>query len=183
MKEAKLVVPIERIVRCIYLIRDKKVMMDRDLAALYGVETAQLKRAVKRNIERFPEDFMFKLTKHELEDWRCQFGISNGVKMGLRYLPMVFTEQGVAMLSSILRSKRAISVNIQIMRTFIQLRQMLTTHKDLKRKIEDMEKKYDQQFRVVFEAIKQLLKTESKPRKKIGFEVKENQAVYGKSVQ
>ena len=136
-------VPVERIVKCIYLIREKKVMMDRDLAELYGVETAQLKRAVKRNIERFPDDFMFELTKQELEDWRCQFGTSNRVKMGLRYLPMVFTEQGVAMLSSVLRSKRAVRVNIQIMRAFTQLRQMLSTHKDLKRKIEDMEKKYD----------------------------------------
>ena len=173
-------VPVERIVKCIYLIRDKKVMMDRDLADLYGVETAQLKRAVKRNIERFPDDFMFELTKQELEDWRCQFGTSNGVKMGLRYLPMVFTEQGVAMLSSVLRSQRAISVNIQIMRTFTQLRQMLSTHKELKMKIEDMEEKYDSQFKIVFDAIKQLLETESKPTKRIGFEVKEGAAAYGK---
>lgn len=102
-------VPEERIVKGIYLIRDKKVMMDRDLAALYGVDTAQLKRAVKRNIERFPPDFMFELTKQELEDWRCQFGTSNGgTKMGLRYLPMVFTEQGVAMWSSVLKSRRGL---------------------------------------------------------------------------
>jgi hypothetical protein len=100
-------VPVERIVNKIYLIRDKKVMMDRDLVELYVVETAQLKRAVKRNIERFPEDFMFELTKRELEDWRCQFGTSNGVKMGLRYRPMVFTEQGGAMPSSVLRSSEA----------------------------------------------------------------------------
>jgi hypothetical protein len=117
-------VPVERIVKGIYLIRNKKVMMDRDLAELYGVDTAQLKRAVKRNIERFPSDFMFELTKQELEDWRCQFGTSKGTRMGLRYLPMAFTEQGVAMLSS---------------------------HKDLKKKIEDMESKYDHQFKVVFE--------------------------------
>lgn len=172
-------VPVERIVQWIYFIRDKKVMMDRDLAELYGVTTAQLKRAVKRNIDRFPPDFMFKLTKQELEDWRCQFGTSNGVKMGLRYLPMAFTEQGVAMLSSVLRSKRAISVNIQIMRAFTQLRQMLSTHEDLKRKIEDMESKYDRQFKIVFDAIRQLLDSEERPKRKIGFEVKERKAPYG----
>jgi hypothetical protein len=178
------IVPMERITGKIYLIRKTKVMIDRDLAELYGVETAQLKRAVKRNIERFPEDFMFELTKQELEDWRCQFGCqfgtSNGVKMGLRYLPMVFTEQGVAMLSSVLRSKRAISVNIQIMRAFTRLRQMLSTHEELKRKIEAMEMKYDRQFKVVFDAITQLIDTESKPKKKIGFEVKESKTKYGK---
>jgi hypothetical protein len=174
------IVPMERITGKIYLIRKTKVMIDRDLAELYGVETAQLKRAVKRNIERFPEDFMFELTKQELEDWRCQFGTSNGVKMGLRYLPMVFTEQGVAMLSSVLRSKRAIGVNIQIMRAFTRLRQMLSTHEELKRKIEAMERKYDQQFRVVFDAITQLIDTETRPKKKIGFEVKESKTKYGK---
>jgi len=173
-------VPVERIVKGIYLIRDKKVMMDRDLAELYGVDTAQLKRAVKRNIERFPSDFMFQLTKQELEDWRCQFGTSNGTKMGLRHLPMVFTEQGVAMLSSVLRSRRAISVNIQIMRAFTQLREMLSTHEDLRRKIEDLESKYDRQFEVVFEAIKQLLTTESRPKRRIGFEAKEPKRPYGK---
>jgi hypothetical protein len=173
-------VPIERIVRGIYLIRDKKVMMDRDLAELYGVDTAQLKRAVKRNIERFPSDFMFELTKQELEDWRCQFGTSNGTRMGLRYLPMAFTEQGVAMLSSVLRSRRAISVNIQIMRAFTQLRQMLSTHEDLRKKIEDLESKYDQQFKVVFEAMKRLLDAEERPIKRIGFEVKEPKTPYGK---
>ena len=159
-------VPIERIVSKIYLIREKKVMMDRDLTDLYGVETAQLKRAVRRNIERFPDDFMIELTKQELENWRCQFGISNNDKMGLRYRPMFFTEQGVAMLSSVLRSKRAISVNIQIMRAFTQLRQMLSTHEGLKKKIEAMERKYDRQFKVVFDAIKQLLETEKSPKER-----------------
>jgi flagellar capping protein FliD len=173
-------VPIERISSKIYLIRGQKVMLDRDLATLYEVETAQLKRAVRRNIDRFPEDFMFELTKKELEHWRCQFGTSNSEKMGLRYKPMAFTEQGVAMLSSVLSSKRAIKVNIQIMRAFTQLRQMLSTHKDLKKKIETMEKKYDQQFQVVFEAIKQLLETDAKPRKKIGFTAKEKRSKYGK---
>ena len=174
-------VTIELIASKIYLIRGIKVMLDRDLAELYGVETKILKRAVRRNIDRFPADFMFELTKSELENWRCQFGTSNGDKMGLRYKPMAFTEQGVAMLSSVLRSKRAIHVNIQIMRAFTQLRKMLSTHEDLKRKIESMEKKYDQQFQIVFEAIKQLIEEDEKPRKKIGFTVKEKQKSYGKN--
>jgi len=162
-------IPLEAIASRIYLIRGTKVMLDRDLAELYGVETGQLKRAVRRNIDRFPPDFLFELSKKELEDWRCQFGTSNSVKMGLRHLPMAFTEQGVAMLSSVLHSKRAIQVNIQIMRAFTQLRQMLATHEDLKRKIEDMESKYDEQFQVVFEAIRQLLTDDEKPKRKIGF--------------
>ena len=153
-------------------------MLDRDLAELYDVETKILKRAVKRNIDRFPDDFMFGLNEKELKDLRCQFGTSSWG--GTRYLPLAFTEQGVAMLSSVLRSKRAIQVNIQIMRAFSKLRELLSTHEDLKKKIEAMEKKYDQQFQIVFEAIKQLLETDSKPRKKIGFTVKEKQKVYGK---
>jgi len=171
-------VPIERITSKIYFIRGQKVMLDRDLAELYEVETSQLKRSVRRNVERFPKDFMFDLTKDEWSDLRCQFGTSSWG--GVRYMPMAFTEQGVAMLSSILKSKRAIKVNIQIMRAFTQLRQMLSTHKDLKKKIETMEKKYDQQFQVVFEAIKQLLEADAKPRKKIGFTVKEKISKYGK---
>jgi len=172
-------VPIERIASRIYFIRDMKVMLDRDLAGLYGVETKVLKQAVRRNLDRFPPDFMFEMTKNEFENWRSQFVTSKSDRMGLRYKPMAFTEQGVAMLSSVLRSDRAIQVNIQIMRAFTQLRQMLSTHKDFKRKIEAMEKKYDKNFKIVFEAIRQLLKTEEKPRKKIGFTVKEKQARYG----
>ena len=174
-------VPMERITSKIYLIRKQKVMLDRDLATLYKVETKNLKRAVKRNIDRFPKDFMFELDEKELKDLRCQFGTSSWG--GTRYIPMAFTEQGVAMLSTVLNSKRAIQVNIQIMRAFTQLRQMLSTHKDLKKKIEAMEKKYDENFKIVFEAIKQLLKTESKPRKKIGFTVKEKQKAYAKQPQ
>ena len=162
-------IPQEVIERKIFLIRGHKVMLDRDLAGLYEVETAQLKRQVKRNIERFPEDFMFILSKKELENWRCQFGTSNSIKIGLRYRPMAFTEQGVAMLSSVLNSKRAIQVNIQIMRTFTKIREIIMTHKDLQRKIEDMERKYDQQFKVVFDAIKQLLTPSEKPKRQIGF--------------
>ena len=133
-------VPIEKITGKIYLIRDHNILLDRDLADLYGVETKALKQAVRRNIDRFPSDFMFELTDTEFENWRSQFVTSKGDRMGLRYKPMVFTEQGVAMLSSVLRSKKAVLVNIQIMRAFIQLRQMYISHEDLKRKIEAMEK-------------------------------------------
>ncbi len=163
-------VPQEVIVSKIFLIRGKKVMLDRDLAELYGVETRNLKRQVRRNLERFPEDFMFQLSKKELENWRCQFGTSNSAeKMGLRYRPYAFTDYGILMLSSVLKSGRAIQVNTQIMRTFIKIREMLFSYKDLQQKIELMEKKYDQQFRVVFEAIKQLIKEDQKPKRKIGF--------------
>ena len=173
-------VPVERITNKIYFIRNKKVMLDRDLAELYCVETRVLNQAVSRNIERFPEDFMFSLNRDEIMGI-SQIVISSEIKFSKRV--RCFTEQGVAMLSSVLRSKRAIQVNIQIMRAFTQLRQMLSTHKDLKRKIESMEKKYDQQFQVVFEAIKQLLTEEGKPKKKIGFTAKEKQKAYGKKAK
>ncbi|MFH1905754.1 MAG: ORF6N domain-containing protein [bacterium] len=157
----------------IFLIREKRVMLDRDLAQLYGVETKYLKRQVRRNLDRFPSDFMFKLSKQEFKNWRCQFVTSNSAdKMGLRYPPYVFTEPGVAMLSSVLNSNRAIHVNIQIIRTFIKFRQLLLTHVELKRKIEDMESKYDEQFKIVFEAIRQLLEplpVPEKPKGRIGF--------------
>ena len=161
-------VPIERIFDRIFLIRDIKVMLDRDLAELYGVETRVLKQAVRRNIRRFPNDFMFEMTYHELKDLRSQFVTSSWG--GVRYPPMAFTEQGVAMLSSVLRSDTAIQANIQIMRAFTRLRQMLNTHEDLRKKIENMEMKYDQQFKVVFDAIKQLIEPEDNTeKKKIGF--------------
>lgn len=171
MKESKTIsVPQESIESKILIIRGKKVMTDRDLAMLYGVETKYLKRQVKRNIERFPEDFMFQLSEQEFNDWRCQFVTSISTdKMGLRYPPYAFTEQGVAMLSSVLRSKRAIQVNIQIMRTFTKMKEMLSTNKELKRKVEAMEKKYDQQFQVVFEAINKLLEPPERTKGKIGF--------------
>jgi ORF6N domain len=170
-------VPIELIASKIYLIRNMKVMLDRDLADLYGVETRVLNQAVSRNIERFPEDFMFSLTREEIMRI-SQIVTSSEIKFSKSV--RCFTEQGVAMLSSVLRSKRAIHVNIQIMRTFTQLRKMLSTHKDLKRKIESMEKKYDEQFQIVFEAIKQLLTEEDKPKKKIGYTVREKQKAYAK---
>ena len=151
----------------ILLLRGKKVMIDKDLAVLYGVETFNLNKAVKRNIDRFPEDFMFQLTSEEFKNLIFQFGISSWG--GTRKLPYAFTENGVAMLSSVLNSERAITVNIQIMRTFTKLRELLATHKDLARKIEDMEKKYDHQFRVIFDAIKQLIEPPVTPKRKVGF--------------
>ncbi|MFH1049209.1 MAG: ORF6N domain-containing protein [Patescibacteria group bacterium] len=154
------IVPDERIETKIFLIRGRKVMMDRDLAELYGVETRALNQAVKRNIERFPEEFMFQLNKQEVDIWQSQFSRSQIVflKQGknIKYAPLVFTEPGVAMLSSVLNSKKAIQVNIQIIKTFIKLREMIATNKDLRIKIEEMEKKYNKYFRSIFETIKSL---------------------------
>lgn len=168
----------ERIERNIYLIRGQKVMLDRDLAALYEVETKALKQAVGRNVERFPEDFMFVLNKEEFANWRSQFVTSNADKMGLRHPPMAFTEQGVAMLSSVLRSKRAIDVNIAIMRTFVKLRKMLESHEKMAEKLAEMEGKYDEQFRMVFEVLNELMAAPEPQKKKIGFHVREKKAVY-----
>ena len=165
-------VPIERIEGKILLIRGQKVMLDRDLAELYGVKTKALKQAVRRNIKRFPDDFMFELTKEEFENWRSQFVTSNSDKMGLRYVPMAFTEQGVAMLSSVLNSERAILVNIQIMRAFTKLRQMLATNEEFRRKMEDVGRKieeHDIKFEIVFEAIEKLITPLPAKEIKIGF--------------
>jgi len=152
----------------IYMLRGKKVMLDKDLAALYGVETFNLNKAVKRNIDRFPEDFMFQLDKKECNNLIFHFGISSWG--GTRKLPHAFTENGVAMLSSVLNSKRAIMVNIQIMRTFTKVREMLITHKDLTKRLDELEKKYDAQFRSVFDAIRQLMAPPPETKKrKIGF--------------
>jgi hypothetical protein len=178
MPSKTLPIPVERIEKEILLIRGEKVILDSTLAELYGVETKQLKRAVRRNINRFPPDFMFELNEQEFDSLRCQIGTSN--RGGTRYNPMAFTEQGVAMLSSVLNSNRAIEVNILIMRAFVRLRGMISSHKELLRKLEDMEKKYDDQFRVVFEAIRHLMAPPEKARKRIGFEVKEAAAKYGK---
>jgi len=155
-------------------------MLDRDLSELYGVETKQLKRAVRRNIDRFPSDFMFDLTKNELENWRRQIGTSNSDKMGLRYKPMAFTEQGVAMLSSVLNSKRAIQVNIQIIRTFTKLRKMVLDNKEFRKEFEELKQITDERFQIVFETLDQLINIENRPKKKIGFTVKEKKAAYGK---
>lgn len=156
----------------IFEVRGKKVMLDSDLAKLYGVATKNLNKAVKRNIERFPDDFMYQLTEQEVTNLRFQIGTSN--RGGRRYLPYVFTEQGVAMLSSVLNSKRAIRVNILIMRAFVRIRDILLTHKELAVKIDVLEKKYsehDETIKSIFEAIKQLLQPPEEPKRKIGFQV------------
>jgi len=162
-------IPIERIMNSILVIRKQNVMLDSVLAELYGVETGSLTRAVRRNEGRFPSDFMFQLSRQEFEDLKRQSGISSGWG-GRRYPPYAFTEQGVAMLSSVLHSKRAVQVNIEIMRTFVQLRQILATHTDLARKLSTLEKKYDTQFKAVFDAIRELM-APPRPKKKhpIGF--------------
>ncbi len=149
-------------------------MLDRDLAELYGVTTKAFNQAVKRNLERFPGDFMFQLNEAELENWRSQIVTSNpSAKMGLRRRPYAFTEQGVAMLSSVLHSKRAVQVNIAIMRAFVKLRELLASHKDLARKLDALEKKYDVHFQVVFDAIRKLMEPEElPPRQQIGFKAR-----------
>ncbi len=191
----KSLVPVERIEGAILLIRGEKVMLDADLAALYGVETRVLVQAVKRNADRFPPDFMFQLTKEEVNLLRSQFVTSksesriNKEKSGIlksqivisswggrrRSFPHAFTEQGVAMLSSVLNSPRAIAVNIEIMRAFIRLRRMLASHTDLARKLEALEKKYDAQFKVVFDAIRKLMAPPEPKRRRIGFHAKEGE--------
>ncbi len=161
-------VPIERIERAILVIRGHKVMLDADLASLYSVEAKVLNQAVKRNVERFPADFMFQLTAEEADHLRSQ-SVTSSSWGGRRYLPYVFTEQGVAMLSSVLRSPRAVQVNIEIMRAFVRLRQMLQQNADLARKLALLEGKYDAQFRAVFDAIRELMKPPAKPKRRIGF--------------
>jgi hypothetical protein len=183
MGEKKAVVPAEVIVGKILILRGEKVLLDRDLAELYGVETRVLKQAVRRNRKRFPEDFMFELTKQEFEDWRSQFVISNSDKMGLRYRPMAFTEQGVAMLSSVLNSDRAIEVNIAIMRAFVQLRKMIASHEELARKLAELEARigeHDEHIQMIFDAIRELMKPPNEPKKRIGFKVSEKDAAYGR---
>jgi hypothetical protein len=163
-------IPAARIEKVILLVRGQKVMLDADLAGLYGVETRVLVQAVKRNLERFPEDFMFQLNKEEADFLRSQIvTLKKGRGQHSKYLPYAFTEQGVAMLSSVLRSQRAIQVNIEIMRAFIRLRQMLASHAELARKLDALEKKYDAQFKDVFEAIRQLMAPPEQKRRAIGF--------------
>ncbi|MFC1866808.1 ORF6N domain-containing protein [Thermodesulfobacteriota bacterium] len=171
------IVPVERIEKSIYLIRGQKVMLDRDLAVLYGVETRVLNQAVQRNITRFPEDFMFVLSREEIMRI-SQIVTSSKIKYSKRV--HAFSEQGVAMLSSVLNSERAVQVNIEIMRAFVRLREMLASHKDLERKLVALENKYDEQFKVVFDAIRALMKPLEKKQKRIGFEIKEPKSAYGK---
>jgi hypothetical protein len=173
------VVPIERVEQIIYLIRGQKVVLDRDLASLYGVPTKALKQAVRRNERRFPEDFMFVLTPEEFTVLRSQSVTSKTeARGGAQYAPMAFTEQGFAMLSGLLNSDRAIDVNVTIMRTFVKLRRMLETHEQLARKLSELESKYDEQFRMVFEVLNELMKPDDPPRKRIGFGVRETRSRY-----
>ena len=168
-------IPVEIIERKIYLIREQKVMLDRDLAELYGVETRALVQAVHRNSDRFPDDFMFQLSAAELKNWRSQIVMSNpGAKMGLRRPPYAFTELGVAMLSSVLTSKRAVQMNILIMRAFVRLREILAAHKDLARAVEDIGRRQNEQgeqITAIIETINQLLLPEPvPPKRRIGFD-------------
>ena len=162
-------IPAERIANSIYFIRDEKVMLDRDLAALYGVETKVLKRAVKRNVDRFPEDFMFVLSATEFNNWRSQFVTSKSDLMGLRHRPMAFTEHGILMLSSVLNSKRAVHVNIEIMRAFVKLRKILASNVELSRRLDELENKYDHNFKVVVDAIRALMSPAPSKRNKSAF--------------
>jgi uncharacterized protein YjcR len=182
MENAKSVVPAETIEKSIFMMRGQRVMLDTDLAELYGVETRVLKQAVRRNRKRFPDDFMFELTRDEARSLRSQ---NVTLKRGQysKYLPFAFTEQGVAMLSSVLNSERAIEVNIAIMRVFVRLREMMAAHKELAVKLRELEGRiqdHDEQIVAIFDAIRHLMAPPASPRKRIGFEVKEQKAVYGK---
>ncbi len=170
------IIPLERIERAILLIRGQKVMLDRDLATLYGVDTRTLNQAVTRNMHRFPSDFMFELTREEI--MRISQSVTSSADLKFSKRVRVFTEQGVAMLSSVLRSSRAVQVNIAIMRTFVRMREVLASNADLQRRFDELETKYDKQFRIVFDAIHQLMKPPDKPKGKIGFGVRETQGEY-----
>ena len=169
---SKAIIPLDRIERQIFFIRGEKVLLDSDLAELYGVQTKELNKAVARNQDRFPSDFMFQLSHEEFDALRFQLGTSK--RGGRRYRPYVFTEQGVAMLSSVLRSSRAVQVNVQIMRTFVRLRQMLSSNTGLSRKLDELEKKYDQKFKIVFDVLRALTEEDEQEqqhqrRKRIGY--------------
>jgi len=172
-KKDTIILADEVIMNKIYLLRGRKIMLDRDLAELYGVETKALKQAVRRNTDRFPEDFMFEMNKQEFENWRSQIVTSNeGDKKGLRYAPFCFTEQGVTMLSCILNSKRAITINVQIIRIFAKLREMILTHKDILLKMQQLEKKitnHDENIQMIFDTLRKLLNPLQAPRRRIGF--------------
>jgi hypothetical protein len=167
MAEQRSLIPLERVERVILLIRGQKVILDADLAALYGVTTKRFNEQVKRNRERFPEDFMFQLTKKEAEILRSQFAASSWG--GRRYLPFAFTEHGAIMAANVLSSPRAIQASVQVVRAFVRLRQILASHADLARKLAQLEKKYDRQFKVVFEAIRRLMTPPEPKKRPIGF--------------
>ena len=170
-------IPLDHIEKRILLIRRQKVMLDADLADLYGVSTKRLKEQVRRNLDRFPADFMFELTPEEKSEVVANCGHLKNLKFS-PYLPYAFTEHGALMLANVLNSKKAVQVSVQIVRTFVRLREMLASNADLARKLEMLEKKYDQQFKVVFEAIRQLLAPPEKPKRRIGFGVGEPRARY-----
>jgi len=165
--------PQERIDQAILMIRGRRVMLDSDLAALYGVETRALVQAVQRNLGRFPADFMFRLTKQEFDDLRSQHVISNAGSGGRRYPPYAFTERGVAMLSSVLRSERAVQVYIEIMRAFVRLREMLASNHELARRLDELEQRYDTQFKAVFDAIHQLMAPPVRATRRLSFRARE----------
>lgn len=169
MPEVQAPVALEQVVAAIRLVRGEKVILDADLAALYGVETRVLVQAAKRNLERFPPDFMFQLTRDEFGILRSQSVTSSGWG-GRRYPPYAFTEQGVAMLSGVLNSPRAVQVNIEIMRAFVQMRRMLASHAKLEKKLLELEEKYDGQFAMVFQAMKQLMAPPEPKQRRIGFQ-------------
>ena len=181
MPAEKSLVPVERIEKAILLIRGQKVMLDSDLATLYGVTTFNLNKAVKRNLDRFPADFMFQLTVDEATNLTFQNGISSSQHGGRRTLPYAFTQEGVAMLSSVLRSPRAVQINVAIMRAFVRLRETLSLHKELAAKLAELERKvegHDTHIRSLFEAMRQLMTPPEPPPKRIGFQVKEGRAKY-----
>jgi len=165
-------IPLERIEKAILFIRGEKVMLDSDLAELYGVETKVLNQAVNRNASRFPVDFMFQLTESEFTNLRSQIVTSNEGRGGRRYLPYAFTEHGALMLANVLNSERAVQTSVQVVRAFVKLRQLLASNAELARKLAALEQKYDAQFKVVFDAIRQLMSPPAKPKREIGFHVK-----------
>jgi len=170
----KQLLPVESVINKILVIRNQKVILDRDLAVLYNVETRTLKQAVRRNIKRFPEDFMFQLTKEEFMNWRSQTVMSSSDQKGLRYFPFAFTEQGVAMLSSVLKSERAIEVNILIVRAFVRLREIISTHKKVEEKLREIDsnlKDHDEKILQIIQVINQLINPPEPAKKKIGFTI------------
>jgi hypothetical protein len=178
----KAIIPVTQIARSIDFLRGQKVLIDFDLAVLYEVPTAQLKRAVNRHLDRFPNDFMFRLTTEEFRSLICQIGISNAGRGGHRHRPYAFTEQGVAMLSSVLKSERAVKVNIAIMRAFVRLRETLDGNRDLAQRFIELEKrlgKHDDEIAAIIDAIRQLMAPAKKPAREIGFHVRETPPRYG----
>jgi phage regulator Rha-like protein len=176
----KPIITVEDLERKIYMIRGQKIMLDSDLSELYGVTAKRLNEQVRRNAERFPEDFMFQLSSGEFEFLRSHFAtLKQGRGQHRKYLPYAFTEHGALMAASVLNTPRAVEVSLYVVRAFVKLRELIASHKDLARKLDELEKKYDGQSHVVFEAIRRLLAIEERPKRKIGFEVREARARYG----